>query len=125
MEKNLNLLDTRELLLKKNELESIRNNKLKGHMLRARAQWLSEGEKPSKYFCSLEKFYYTEKTITKLFRQDGQTITDQKLILKDVQNYYQKLFENKDSELHEINTDLLKPKLSQLTEFESNDLEGA
>ena len=93
-------------------------------MLRARAQWLSEGEKPSKYFCSLEKFYYSEKTIRKLIRQDGQTITDQKLILKEVQNYYRKLFENKDSELHEINTDWLKPKLTQLTELESNDLEG-
>ena len=49
----------------KKELEAIRNKKLSGTMIRARAQWLSEGEKPSKYFCSLEKFFYTEKTIKK------------------------------------------------------------
>ena len=67
MEKNLQLLDSEELLQKKEELQS--NNKLNGLMLRARALWLREGKKSSKYFCSLEKFYYTEKTIRKLIRQ--------------------------------------------------------
>ena len=124
MEQNPQLLDSEELLLKKNELETIRDNKLVGHMLRARAQWLSEGEKPTKYFCSLEKFYYTEKTIRKLVRTDGQITTDQKQILKDIQTYYCNLFKNRDSELSEINTDLLMSKLSKLTERESNDLEG-
>ena len=47
MKKSPQLLDSSELILKKNRLESIRNNKLNGIMLRARAQWLSEGEKPS------------------------------------------------------------------------------
>ena len=61
MEKSSQLLDSSELILKKIRLESIRNNKLNGIMLRVCAQWLSEGEKPSKYFCSLEKHYYTEK----------------------------------------------------------------
>ena len=82
---------------------------MNGLMLRSRAQWLREGEKPSKYFCSLEKFYYTEKTIRKLTRQDGQVITDQKEILNEVKGYYQNLFKNKDSEIDEINTEFLKP----------------
>ena len=45
----------------KKELENLRKEKLNGIMIRSCAQWLSEGEKPSSYFCSLEKFYYTEK----------------------------------------------------------------
>ena len=124
MEKNHELLDSEELLLKKNELQSIRNNKMNGLMLRSRAQWLREGEKPSKYFCSLEKFYYTEKTIRKLTRQDGQVITDQKEILNEVKGYYQNLFKNKDSEIDEINTEFLKPYLTKLSEHEAKGLEG-
>ena len=36
---------------KKVEFEQIRKLKLKGELVRSRIQWLSEGEKPSKYFC--------------------------------------------------------------------------
>ena len=63
MEKSSQLLDSSEVILKKNRLESIRNNKLNGLMLRARAQWLSKGEKPSKYFCSLEKHGQSKWTV--------------------------------------------------------------
>ena len=50
-------------------------------MIRSRAQWLSEGEKPSKYFCSLVKFYYMEKTVKRVVDDDGNVITSQKAIL--------------------------------------------
>ena len=40
---------------KKQELEKLREHKLKGHLIRSRLNWLNEGEKPSKYFCNLEK----------------------------------------------------------------------
>ena len=46
---------------KKKELDEIRNNKLKGNMVRSRLQWLHEGEKPS-------KFFVTWKTKTSLKR---------------------------------------------------------
>ena len=126
MEKSSQLLDSSELILKKNRLESIRNNKLNSLMLRARAQWLSEGEKPSKYFCSLEKHYYTEKTIRKLVKQNGQSITYQREILEETRNFYANLFKNRDSDLNEDNTELLNSLsgLSKLNEKESNELEG-
>ena len=47
---------------KKKELEKIRDIAIQGTVIRSRAQWLNEGERPSKYFCSLEKYNYTEKT---------------------------------------------------------------
>lgn len=34
----------------KQELEAIREEKLKGNMIRSRVQWIDEGEKPSKFF---------------------------------------------------------------------------
>ena len=48
---------------KKVELEKLRERSIQGNIIRSRAQWLNEGEKPSKYFCSLEKYNYVEKTI--------------------------------------------------------------
>ena len=52
------------------------DKKLKGNMIRSRAKWLSEGEKPSRYFCALEKHLYMEKTIRKLVTDDGKVIHD-------------------------------------------------
>ena len=125
MEKSSQLLYSSELILKKNRLESIQN-KLNGLMLRAHTQWLSEGEKPSKYFCSLEKHYYTEKTIRKLVKQNGQSLTDQKEILEETRNFYANLFKNRVSDLNEDNIELLNSLsgLSKLSEKESNELEG-
>ena len=87
---------------------------------------LSEGEKPSKYFCSLEKHYYTEKTIRKLVKQNGQSITDQTEILEEIRNFYANLFKNRDSDLNEDNIELLNSLsgLFKLNEKESNELEG-
>ena len=36
----------------KKELESIHTEKLKGNMIQSGAKWLSEGEKPSRFFCA-------------------------------------------------------------------------
>ena len=40
---------------KKQELEDIRQEKLKGHMVRAKVEWLTSGEKPTKYFCGFNR----------------------------------------------------------------------
>ena len=51
-----------------------------------------DGEKPSKYLSSLETQTYLDKTIRKLIRDDGSTLTDQNTILTEVQNFYAELF---------------------------------
>ena len=84
---------------KKQELEKLREHKLRGHLVRSRLKWLDEGEKPSKYFCNLEKRNFTEKTIRKLKLSDGSTLTDQKSILQMVREFYANLFDKrKDTE---------------------------
>ena len=55
----------------KNELVNIRHEKLKGHMVRSRAQYIDQGEKPTKYFCALEKHNYVSKIITNLELNNG------------------------------------------------------
>ena len=40
---------------KKNDLQMLRERKIEGIILRAKARWASQGEKVTKYFCNLEK----------------------------------------------------------------------
>ena len=48
------------------QLENLRQEQIKGLVLRSKVQWLEEGEKPTKFFASLEKRNYTNKLINKL-----------------------------------------------------------
>ena len=51
------------LLHKKQELESLRAVRVQGQIVRSRMQWLSEGERPTKFFCKMETRNYLEKNI--------------------------------------------------------------
>ena len=51
---------------KKQELEDLRKEKVKGQVTKARLQWLNEGEKATNFFCKLEQRRFVEKTIKKL-----------------------------------------------------------
>ena len=56
-------------------------------MIRSRAQWLDEGERPTKNFCALENKNYLDKTIKKVCTSENETITDQKQILSAIQAF--------------------------------------
>ena len=49
------------LEIKKEELENVRKEKIKGINIRSRVKWAGEGEKPTKYFCNLESRNYINK----------------------------------------------------------------
>ena len=72
------------ILDKKAMLETIREERIQGQMIRSRIEWLHEGEKPSKYFSNLEKRNYLEKTVKRVQDKDGQFITEQKDILENI-----------------------------------------
>ena len=95
-------------------------------MIRSRAQWLNDGEKPSKFLSSLEKHYYTEKTVRKIVTESGTVLTSQKEILAEIKSFYAKLFENKDHDLCNYNLSKISSLLGSntLTEQESKNLEG-
>ena len=105
---------------KKAALESIREERIQGQMIRSRIQWLSEGEKPSKFFCNLESKNFLEKTIKKVKNDQGHYLTEQAEILKYIKNYYQHLFENKDETLEKVNLkELLKTcNINKVTDHE-------
>ena len=74
------------------ELYEIRNYKMKGHMIRSKAQCIDQGEKPTKYFCGLEKHNFVSKIISKIIKDDETVITEQSKILKETELYYKQEF---------------------------------
>ena len=67
--------DFEKIELKKADLQNVRKEKLQ---VRARIRWAEEGEKPTRYFCSLESRKRTNKTIPKIVKNDGTEVRDQK-----------------------------------------------
>ena len=111
---------------KRNELEKLREDKMNGVRIRSRANWLKDGERASKFFCNLEKYNFTEKTIKKLKVENGTNIYDQKLILKEIKNFYEKLFAQQKSQNKELNlrSAIENYSLPQLNESDVEKLEG-
>ena len=82
------------LISKQERLENLRKPKIEGAMLRSRCQYYEDGEKPTKYFCGLEKRNYESKLINML-EIDGQYIRSETDILREQQIYYQTLYSDK------------------------------
>ena len=94
---NINLLDTdaNELNIledKKTRLQEIRQKKLEGVILRSKCRYEDMGEKPTKYFLSLESRNFTSKVITKLTNSDGENYTNTNDILHYQKKYYENLY---------------------------------
>ena len=126
IEKSFNESKIDSLEQKRDELNSIRNNKLQGSMIRSRAQWIADGEKPTKFFCSLETHNFINKTIYKLETDNGNIISDQQLILDEIENFYKKLYSENESTYknYDISEFLDHVQAPSLSDKESNDIEG-
>lgn len=92
-----------QLSEKNKELQELRKIKLEGAMVRSKLEWLSHGEKPTRYFCSLERKNFIDKTVQKLTKNTGEVIYDQKIILHEIKTFYSKLFANRDDDIANIN----------------------
>ena len=91
-------------------------------MVRTKARWIEDGEKPSKYFCNLEKRRHVNKTITKLTVDDGSIIQSQEGILNEVLNFYKQLYSSRDDSIENIdlNVKLDNESIPKLSEDEQN-----
>ena len=74
-------------------------------MIRARARNKMEGEKPTKFFCSLEKHCGVQKYIPKLKVEKAGTtleIDDQDSVEREIFEFYRDLFAEKPTEITEV-----------------------
>ena len=108
------------------ELCKLREENMKGFLVRSRANNIENGEKPSQFFCNLETNNFTNKVINVIEKDNGEIITDQKQILTETCKYYETLYASKESVLNDIDLndhiqDMTVPKLN---EDEALKLEG-
>ena len=98
---------------------------MQGHMVRSRMQWVTEGERPTQYFCALERKNFADKTIKSLRKDDDTCIRDQKEILNEIKNFYAKLYSKNENlqaaNLHKI---LKHCKVKTLKEEDTRTMEG-
>ena len=106
LEENLNEENKDDLANNRERLNELRKNKLKGHFIRSKARWVENGEKPSNFFCNLEKQNYVNKTINKLETENGELIHNQQDILKETKMFYKKLYESRDLNDTDIDIDI-------------------
>ena len=111
IEKKLDELGTQEisqkLHRKKEELEEIREKRLRGSLVRSRAIWRGNAEKPSKYFLTLEKRGYESKMIP-CIRSEGGVKRSQIEILKSFEEFFGKRLSRQNNATEEINDEYLK-----------------
>ena len=127
LEENEELTEESDISLDdaKKQLEVLRMDKLKGAMVRSKAKWVDEGEKPTKYFCNLEKRNFTNKIIQRVEKDNGKVITTQHEILEEICKYYEYLYENKTLlGNREWEKDELFENVPKLTLEENINLEG-
>lgn len=95
-------------------------------MIRSRTRWFEHGEKPSKYFLNLEKRSYVDKSIRKIVKNDGTSLTSSNDILLEARVFYQNLYEDKenDVDLESLKTLFTGLDNKTLSDSQQNSLEG-
>ena len=90
----------RDIEIKKHKLDSIYDEKVKGAIIRSKADCTEFGEKSSKYFFNLERYRVNNKSITKLVDDEGNEVTGTENILNEEVKFYSTLYTS------QCNTDL-------------------
>ena len=78
---------------KKEELRLPRKQKLEGMIVRSKIKWIQEGERPSKYFCHLEKRNFVQKHSSFIEKEDGEVLFDQDETVKETKDFYETLYD--------------------------------
>ena len=113
-----------EIKIKNQELEELREIKLKGAFIRSRSKMLVQEEKPNKLFLNLENNNFISKNIKELINMDKEKITEPNKILEEMRLFYEKLYAKQ--EIIKIEDSLFKNfknNLNKLDEKESSKLD--
>ena len=87
---------------KRSELETLRDIKLNGLILRSKANIVEQSERNTKYFASLEKKRSEGKVILRLLI-NNEINTNQTEILSETESYYKKLYSKRDTQNSRLN----------------------
>ena len=72
---------------KKEELRLLRQQRIEGMIVRSKIKWIQEDERPSKYFCHLEKRNFVQKHLSFIEKEDVEVLFDQDEIVKETKDF--------------------------------------
>ena len=98
------------------ELDKYYESEARGVQIRARAQWLEQGERNTKYFANIEKHQQQANCIKMLSDKDNNLITDNNGILKECTNFYRELYTSSKPSQDDINNYLSTLDLNVVNE---------
>ena len=75
-----------------NELKILNLNELEGVKIRSRSQWIEDGEKPSRYFFSLERKRANDNHISSFFTKQNTEVTEKDDLISTATEFYQDLY---------------------------------
>ena len=84
----------------KSKLNDLIDKRIKGILLRSKAEWIEGSEKNSKYFANLEKKRAEQKNIKQIRDNTNNILSDPKPILKYAKEFYENLY-SKDENIEE------------------------
>ena len=76
-----------KLLSENRKLDTLRDDKIKGMLLRSKAEWIEGCEKNTSFCANLEKKRVSEKTVKLLRNKDGKLLKHNKDILTEISHF--------------------------------------
>ena len=124
IEENFDHSKENVLKQKRNELIELRQRKMEGVRIRARARWVEEGERASKYFCNLENRNFVSKMMPNLIKDDGNITTDQYDIISETKIFYENLYSYREVEEIDLNELFNTNNIPKLNDEQKQSIEG-
>ena len=121
--KNGTTQDIEQYLLTKEKLKQLDLKDLEATKIRAKAQFMEEGEKSTRYFFSLEKSRKANQTIRILTKDNLDTVTETRDLLSETRAFYKKLYSAETCDENAQET-FLNATIPNLPEDARNSCEG-
>lgn len=112
-----------EILNLESFLKQLFERQLEGSKIRSRAQWLEEGETPSRFFLRLENERHTKSFVSSIFNSAGVEVSTLPEIMEAHTKFYTDLFSRGNIDL-QSQQELFSHVTSRLSEAESSSCEG-
>ena len=104
-------------------LKALRVKEIEGIMIRSRAQWLEEGERPSRYFFNLQKIKAQRSHISSVYDLNGTEVSSQEEIEKAHVDFYSRLISEEPMDAA-LQDDLLSSLSRELSSDQASSCEG-
>ena len=105
------------------QLKALRVKEIEGIMIWSHAQWLEEGERPSRYFFNLQRIKAQKSHISSVYDLNGTEVSSQEEIEKAHVNFYSRLFSEEPVDAA-LQDDLLPSLPRQLSSDQASSCEG-